>query len=122
MSKLFEETTINGLKLKNRSVCSATWNGMANADGSCSQKMIDSVTKPAKGGVGMTIGGAAFVSRAGHLFPGQGGIYSDDLLPGLTSMSRAVHQAGGSIISQLRHGGIAANPGLTGQDPWCRQC
>jgi hypothetical protein len=35
MSKLFEPGEINGMKLKNRFVRSATWEGMAADDGSC---------------------------------------------------------------------------------------
>lgn len=33
MSKLFESSEINGLKLENRFVCSATWEGMATDEG-----------------------------------------------------------------------------------------
>jgi 2,4-dienoyl-CoA reductase-like NADH-dependent reductase (Old Yellow Enzyme family) len=116
MSKLFESTTINGLTLKNRFVCSALWNGMGNPDGSCPQKMIDLIAAPAQGGVGLIISGAAFVSKAGHAFPGQAGVYSDDLLPDLTRMAAAVHQAGGKIVLQLHHGGVFGNPQLSGTD------
>ena len=53
MSSLYEETTINGLTLKNRFVRGAIYNGMANPDGSYPQRMIDFMTSPAKGGVGV---------------------------------------------------------------------
>jgi 2,4-dienoyl-CoA reductase-like NADH-dependent reductase (Old Yellow Enzyme family) len=115
MAQLFEETTINGLTIKNRFVCSALWNGMANTDGSCPQNMIDLVAKPAEGDVGLIITGAAYVSKVGHCFIGQAGVHRDDLLPSLTSMSQAVHQAGGKIVMQLHHGGIFANPEYTGR-------
>ncbi len=35
MNELFEQTTINGMKLANRFVRSATWEGMAADDGAC---------------------------------------------------------------------------------------
>ena len=35
MSKLFESSEINGMKLSNRFVRSATWEGMAADDGAC---------------------------------------------------------------------------------------
>lgn len=117
MSKLFEQTTINGLALKNRFVCSALWNGMGNTDGSCPQKMIDFVAKPAAGDVGLIISGAAYVSKVGHAFIGQAGLHSDDVLPSLSSMSQAVHKAGGKIVMQLHHGGIFANPEYAGRTP-----
>jgi 2,4-dienoyl-CoA reductase-like NADH-dependent reductase (Old Yellow Enzyme family) len=117
MSTLFEPGAINGMILKNRFVCSAIWNGMAEKDGSCSQQMVDLVARPARGNVGLVITGAAFVRLDGHAFLGQAGIHSDALLPGLTAMTQAVHQAGGRIIAQLHHGGVFANPQFTGQDP-----
>ncbi len=41
MQKLFEITKINQMKLNNRFVRSATWEGLANSDGSCSEEIID---------------------------------------------------------------------------------
>ena len=55
MTTVFEPGAINGMILKNRFVCSAIWNGMAEKDGSCSEKMIDLVAKPARGNVGLVI-------------------------------------------------------------------
>lgn len=67
MSKLFEKSTINGLTLKNRFVCSALYDGMGNPDGSCSQKEISFVAAPAKGDVGLVITGACTsAERAMH--------------------------------------------------------
>jgi len=43
MSKLFEETAINGMVLKNRFVRSATWEGMAGEDGGVTPGDIDYV-------------------------------------------------------------------------------
>jgi 2,4-dienoyl-CoA reductase-like NADH-dependent reductase (Old Yellow Enzyme family) len=117
MSTVFEPGAINGMILKNRFVCSAIWNGMAEKDGSCSEKMIDLVARPARGNVGLVISGAVFVRVDGHTFLGQAGIHSDALLPGLTAMTQAVHEAGGRIVAQLFHGGLFANPQYTGQDP-----
>ena len=41
MSEMFEATEINGMKLANRFVRSATWEGMAGDDGACSPKLVD---------------------------------------------------------------------------------
>ena len=70
MSKLFESTTINGMELPNRFVRSATWEGMAADDGTCTPELIDLMTALAKGGVGLIISSHAYVSPAGQASPG----------------------------------------------------
>ena len=117
MSKLFEPTAIKTMSLKNRFVRSATWEGMANEDGSCSPKLIDLYEQLAQGNVGLIITGNTFVSRDGQGQPYQLGVYCDDLLPGITEMAEIAHKNGGKIILQLTHGGLFAHPQLIGQDP-----
>lgn len=117
MPKLFEATTINTVTLKNRFVRSATWEGIAKGDGSCSPKLTDLMEKLAQGNIGLIVSGYAFVSREGQAAPFQLGVYSDDLLPGITEMAEAVHKADGRILMQLAHGGLLADPQLTGQEP-----
>ena len=116
MPKLFETTTINTMTLNNRFIRSATWEGMAHEDGSCTQKLIDLVVKLAQGNTGLIITGYAFISRDGQAAPWQLGAYSDDLLPGLSDMAEAIHKIGGKIVLQIAHGGLFANPELTGQE------
>jgi 2,4-dienoyl-CoA reductase-like NADH-dependent reductase (Old Yellow Enzyme family) len=114
MSALFEQTTINSMTLKNRFVRSATWEGMATDEGSCTTQLIDLMTQLADGGVGLIISGHAYVSREGQAGPKQMGIYQDSLLPGLTQMASAVHARNGKIIVQLAHAGCQAATGLSG--------
>ncbi len=117
MSKLFESTEINRMKLANRFVRSATWEGMAADDGSMTPKLIQTMVDLAKGGVGMIISGHAFVSPEGQAGPWQMGIYKDELIDGLKTMTDAVHQAGGKIVAQLAHAGHFAPGALTKQPP-----
>jgi 2,4-dienoyl-CoA reductase-like NADH-dependent reductase (Old Yellow Enzyme family) len=117
MSTLFEKTTINTMSLNNRFVRSATWEGMANEDGSCSPKLTNQMEKLTQGHVGLIISGHTFVSPNGQSTPFQLGVYHDDLLPSITEMAETVHNANGKIIMQLAHGGLFAHPQLTGQDP-----
>ena len=117
MSRLFENSEINGMKLANRFVRSATWEGMAADDGACTPKLIDLMVGLAAGGVGLIISSHAYVSPAGQAGPWQLGAYDDKLIPGLESMARAVHEGGGKIVMQLAHAGYFANPKLTGQTP-----
>ena len=117
MSKLFEVSEINGMKLSNRFVRSATWEGMAADDGACTPKLIDMMTALAQGGVGLIITSHAYVSPEGQAGPWQLGIYRDELVPGFESMTRAVHDKGGKIVMQLAHAGYFAAAKLTGQAP-----
>ncbi|MCW4042003.1 MAG: NADH:flavin oxidoreductase, partial [Candidatus Bathyarchaeota archaeon] len=115
MVSLFDTTTINGMALANRFVRSATYEGMANADLTVGQRLIDLMVALAKGGIGLIITGLAPVTMDGQNMPWQIGIHSDDFLAGLTQMTEAVHDVGGKIVIQIAHGGAQGNPELTGE-------
>jgi 2,4-dienoyl-CoA reductase-like NADH-dependent reductase (Old Yellow Enzyme family) len=117
MSKLFETSEINGMKLTNRFVRSATWEGMAADDGACTPRLIDLMAALAEGGVGLIISSHAYVSPEGQAGPWQLGIHRDELVPGLESMTKAVHDQGGKVVMQLAHAGYFAFAKLTGQTP-----
>ncbi|MFC1880400.1 NADH:flavin oxidoreductase [Thermodesulfobacteriota bacterium] len=117
MSKLFETSEINGMRLANRFVRSATWEGMAADDGACKPKLIDLMVNLAQGGVGLIISSHTYVSPEGQASPWQIGVYDDKLIPGLEAMAAAVHENGGKIVMQLAHAGYFANAKLTGQTP-----
>ena len=116
MSVLFEPTIINGMSLANRLVRSATWEGMAATDGTCTGRLTDMMAKLAEGGVGLIITGHSYVSREGQASPWQMGIYNDATLPGLVQMTEAVHQRGGKIAIQIAHAGAYAAANLSGFD------
>jgi 2,4-dienoyl-CoA reductase-like NADH-dependent reductase (Old Yellow Enzyme family) len=116
-SPLFESSTINGMTLANRFVRSATWEGMAAEDGRVTPKLTDTMVALATGGVGLIITGHAYVSKVGQASPYQMGIYSDNLIAGLQSMTDAVHAAGGTIAAQLAHAGNFALEKAIGTTP-----
>lgn len=117
MSHLFETTTIKSLTLPNRFIRSATWEGLAADDGSVTPRLIDVAVKLAQGGVGLIISGHAYVSREGQAGSWQLGAYSDELVPGLAKMAKAVHESGGKIAMQLAHAGSKAASRLSGLEP-----
>ena len=117
MKELFEETAIRGMKLRNRFVRAATWEGMATPEGKVTSKLVDLMVQLARGGVGLIISSHAYVRRDGQAGIFQLGLYDDHLIPGLRDMASAVHNEGGKIVAQLAHSGIMANPKLTGQTP-----
>lgn len=117
MNTLFESMTINGMKLSNRFVRSATWEGMAGPDGCVTQRLIDCMTALADGGVGLIITGHAFVELEGKASPRQMGIHDDAFLPGLRKMVEEVHARGGRMVAQLAHAGRRANTEESGLPP-----
>jgi 2,4-dienoyl-CoA reductase-like NADH-dependent reductase (Old Yellow Enzyme family) len=117
MNKLFESCAINGMKLMNRFVRSATWEGMAADDGTVTPRLIETMTALARGGVGLIITSHAYIRPEGKAAPWQIGIYKDELIHGLQEMTSAVHECGGKIIMQLAHAGNFAAKQLIRQSP-----
>lgn len=116
MKNLFEKTRIGSLSLSNRFVYSATWDGMADNEGFCTQKNIDALVERAHGGVGLIITGMAYVKADGRAAPWQLAVHSDEFVPGLAKMAQAVHDAQGKVVLQLAHGGCYAPSALTGHE------
>jgi 2,4-dienoyl-CoA reductase-like NADH-dependent reductase (Old Yellow Enzyme family) len=117
MAELFDHTSIGSMSLANRFVRSATWEGLADKDGSVTGRLIEMMIELAKGEVGLIISSYAFVSPEGQSSTGQLAAYDDRLLPGLRDMAHAAHSAGGKMALQLVHGGCSANPELSGLEP-----
>ncbi len=117
MSTLFEETTIYGMKLRNRIVRSATWEGMCEPDGRPTSKLTDFYCRLAHGGVGLINTGYTFVSPEGKQLPGKMGIHTDDFAGDFKNMTSEVHKAGGAIAIQLVHAGGQTDTGNAGRQP-----
>jgi 2,4-dienoyl-CoA reductase-like NADH-dependent reductase (Old Yellow Enzyme family) len=105
------------MTLSNRFVRSATWEGMPAEDGAVTSKLIDLMAALAEGGVGLIITSHAYVSPEGQASPRQLGVYKNELIPGLESMTKAVHEKGGKIVMQLAHAGYFSFAKATGRTP-----
>jgi 2,4-dienoyl-CoA reductase-like NADH-dependent reductase (Old Yellow Enzyme family) len=117
MNTLFEQTTINGMTLKNRLARSATWEGMCDIHGKPDQKLIDFYGELARGNVGLIITGYAFVSPEGKQLPGKMGIHTDEFADVMNEMSQKVHDEDGKICIQLVHAGGQTDSGNAGRQP-----
>jgi len=117
VNTLFDETSINGMILKNRLVRSATWEGMCNPDGKPTEKLISYYREMAQGGIGLIISGYTFVSPEGKELPGKMGIHTDDFADVMKAMTGAVHEEGGRICIQLVHAGGQASAANAGRQP-----
>jgi len=118
MREVFEATTINGLRLANRLVRSATWEGLGEPDGRVNEGVLEIYRRLADGGVGLIITGYLAVRSDGRQHETQLGADRDDLVPGLAELAAAVHDHGGKVVGQIVHcGGQAVRTACGGQDP-----
>jgi 2,4-dienoyl-CoA reductase-like NADH-dependent reductase (Old Yellow Enzyme family) len=118
MKKLFEMSKINQMELKNRFVRSATWEGMANSDGSCSEELTDLIVELAKEQVGLIISSQTYVNPTGQTDIRQLGIYGDRLITSYKKMVEKVHNEGSKIIMQINHAGAKSLVKLTKDKPF----
>lgn len=106
MSILFEPTVINGMRLKNRFVRSATHEAMADLDGTVKDQLLQYMAELARGEVGLIITGHAHVLKEGQAGLRQMGAYSDAMIDGLKRVCSVIHENGGVVAIQLAHAGI----------------
>lgn len=116
-SVLFQSAQIGSLKLPNRFIRSATWEGLATPDGFCTEGLVGIMEGLAEGGVGLIISGHTFIRPEGVAIRGQLGVHRDECIPGLSRMTEAVHRKGGRIALQLAHGGLQSGAQHTGLPP-----
>jgi 2,4-dienoyl-CoA reductase-like NADH-dependent reductase (Old Yellow Enzyme family) len=117
MALLFEPTEINELKLPNRFIRAATWEGMAGEDGACRPELVDLMVELAAGQAGLLISGHVYVDQAGQATNQQLGLDRDSHINGLRTLTSAVRREGGRIIAQLAHGGLRADEKFSGHTP-----
>jgi 2,4-dienoyl-CoA reductase-like NADH-dependent reductase (Old Yellow Enzyme family) len=117
MAEIFSPWQMNQLPVPNRLVRSATWEGLASPEGAAGEEAIDLLANLARGGVGLIITGAAFVSPEGRALPRQTGVHSDAMVEPLSRMARAVHRAGGLVALQICHAGGQTKREWIGEKP-----
>jgi len=106
---LFEPYRIGRLELRNRFVRSATWDGAADDSGAVTDESVALHREVGQGGVGLIMGGHAYVSEIGQTDPNQYGVHTDDMIPGLRRMAQAAQQGGAKIALQINHTGGYTN-------------
>jgi len=117
MASLLAPGSIGNLKLKNRLIRSATWEGMCEQDGRPTQKLIDYYCNLVKGGIGLIISGYTYVRPDGKQLPGKMGIYTDAFARDFKQLTRAVHDLNGKIAIQLVHAGGQTDSKSAGRRP-----
>lgn len=110
-SKAYTPGLINKLKLRNRFIKTATYEGMTPG-GVPSPALTAHHVELARGGVGMTTVAYCAVSPDGRTF-GDQLVLSDEAMPHLRALTDQVREAGAAVSLQLGHcGGFSKNKGL----------
>ncbi len=117
MSSLFTSKNIGSLEIKTRFIHSATYEGLAKENGEVTDELIRRYTTLAKGRIGLIITGYMYVHPLGKAHKYATGIYSDQLIPGLQKLTRAVHNENGKIFFQLNHAGRQTTKTEIGETP-----
>jgi 2,4-dienoyl-CoA reductase-like NADH-dependent reductase (Old Yellow Enzyme family) len=114
--ELTEPLTLKSLRLPNRLVRSATWEGLASRDGECTEVLANMLGNLVTGGVGLVVTGFAFVHPSGRVLPYMLGIEDDRRIEGLRTLTDHIHRMGGMIAVQISHGGAESRAELIGDE------
>lgn len=109
MKNLFDAVELKNLHLKNRLVRSATWEGLADDDGSISDDTYKIYRELARGGVGAIITGFTSVAANDHYFGGMMRLCDDKLIPQYRRLVEIIHAENCAAISQLALGAFYKN-------------
>lgn len=115
--KVLEPGKIGNLELKNRFVMAPMVTNYCDYDGCVTERFKAYHEARAKGGVGMIIIEATYVTPSGRGFPNEVGISKDSHIKGLRELTDTVHKYGTKIATQLYHGGRQTHAAVTGQTP-----
>ena len=104
VKKIYEPVKMNHIELKNRLVRSATWEGIANPDGSVTSEAYEIYEELAKGGIGAIITGFTSVAFHDYYFGGMMRLCDDVLIPQYKKLTDIIHEEGIPVITQLALG------------------
>jgi len=117
---ILDPIIIPHLKLKNRIIRSATWEALAERDGSPSREQIKIYEELAAGGVGGIITGFTSVADNDTCFNGMARLSNDTLIKQWSKVAEAAHQYACPIITQLALGEFVQN-GIPFEPDACSQ-
>jgi len=115
--KLFCPGSIGNCEIKNRIILSPFNKSYSNRDGTVTQRQIDYMAERAKGGTGLLMVGATYVSPEGKGHFDQQGLHKDDTVPGFRRLAESVHAHGAKIGVQLNHRGRLTSSKFSGLKP-----
>jgi 2,4-dienoyl-CoA reductase-like NADH-dependent reductase (Old Yellow Enzyme family) len=113
---VFEKASIGELKLKNRIIRSATFEGMCDCDGIPGEAYYSMYEELAKNELGVIITGFSSVSAEGKaIHAGQAMLDRPEKIPYFKTLTEKVHRHDCSLILQLAHTGRQTRSSYTGK-------
>ena len=109
MKNIFDEVSMKNLRVKNRLVRSATWEGIADVDGQIFDDTYKIYGELARGGVGAIITGFTSVSADDFYFGGMMRLSDNKLIPQYKKLVEIIHENDCAAISQLALGAFYKN-------------
>ena len=121
--RLVEPGSIGNVQLKNRMIKAPQHTGLANPDGSITERMLRYYKDVASGGVSMVIVEYAWIDNdASRASPCQLGIASMDHISGLSLLAQTIQANGAKAAIQISHAGrqrfTLARPKAPSTVPW----
>ncbi|MBP5801096.1 alkene reductase [Microbacterium maritypicum] len=110
---LYEPAVFGALQLSNRVVMAPLTRTRADDDGVPTATMAEYYRQRA--GQGLIISEGTWPAVEGKSYPGQPGIVTPAQIEGWKPITAAVHDAGGTIVMQLMHGGRVGHPAISGE-------
>jgi len=116
--KIFEQTNIGNLTLKNRLWRSATWLGLAAENGHLTPEIIERYRELAEGGVGTIITGLSVVMQDEQPYPKMLSISSDEFILEYQAFTDMIHSYGANVVMQMGYGGSTTSIPAEGRIVW----
>ena len=108
-----------GATMKNRFMLAPLTNQQSHENGHLSDEEFIWLSKRAEGGFGLVMTCASHVQEIGKGFPGQLGIFSDDLIAGHVKLTSQIKKQGSLAVIQLHHAGMRSPEDVIHQKPVC---
>ena len=117
MSELFERIQIRSMHLPHRIITGPMEKGMANRDGSLTQRYLGYLRARAAGGAGLMQLESTYVDTIGmgHLY--QVGCHHDSVIEGLRAAAEAVHEHDARLALEIYLGGRETPSFMSGMQP-----
>ena len=108
-----------GALMKNRFMLAPLTNQQSHENGQLSHDELKWLTMRAVGGFGLVMTCASHVQEIGKGFPGQLGIFSDDLIDGHIKLTNNIKKQGSLAVIQLHHAGMRSPVEVINENPVC---
>ena len=111
MKKLLTPFDLKNLTLKNRIILPPMATAKAKENGEISQEILDYYDEKTKdGSLALVIIEHSFIREDGRANPNQISVASDDMVEGLKTLSKTLHDNDTYGVMQINHAGVVAKP------------